>query len=178
MTITITITGDTAQDVLFQLQGLAGAAGQQSAPAGLSTATSAAAAPAAAPAPKPSRGKKDAPVGNAAGAAAADSSTSAPASAASASGDAGNASGAAALTEQAPAAPAASTNEAPTVPSDAKAPSPADLRTKIRTLLTPLMAGDKAVKVQELIARYGGSISKCKDEELGDLLEDAQELAE
>lgn len=172
MTITITITGDSHQEVLSQLQGLAGAVGQQAAspaPAG---------APAATPAPKPSRGKKDTPAGNAAGAAAADSSTSAPASAASASGDAGNVSGAAAPTEQAPAAPAASTNEAPTAPSDTKAPSPADLRTKIRTLLTPLMAGDKAVKVQELIARYGGSISKCKDEELGDLLEDAQELTQ
>ena len=58
-----------------------------------------------------------------------------------------------------------------------KAIDPAKLRTEIRSVLTPLMTSDKAIKVQELIAQFGGSVSKCADENLPALLVKAKELA-
>lgn len=121
---------------------------------------------------KSRKGKKDEPVSDTGNGGAVSSTTTTADSAASASGDAGNVSGAAAPTEQAPAAPAASTSEPTTAPSD-----PAKLRTEIRSVLTPLMTSDKAIKVQELIAQFGGSVSKCADEDLAALLAKAKVLA-
>lgn len=129
---------------------------------------------------KSRKGKKDEPVtdtGNG-GAAGAASSTPVADSAASANGDP------AALTPEQEKAiergdtVALSQAQVTKIVSDAeKAIDPAKLRTEIRSVLTPLMTSDKAIKVQELIAQFGGSVSKCADENLPALLVKAKELA-
>lgn len=129
----------------------------------------------AAPAPRPRKPKTgDAPKEDAA--APADPSPTAP-------------SGAPAATDAAPpSAPSTSGTETTPAPaSSAPSQSPAEpppqvdrakLESDVRAVLTPLMAGPKAVKATELVAKYGGRVSKVADDQLQPLLDEAKQLAE
>jgi len=85
-------------------------------------------------------------------------------------------------TEATLAAPAASTTETPAAPSepplDADEPKlkPEELRAKIRATLAPV-SETKPAEIKALIAKYGGSVSKIKDDSLAVVLELAEQLA-
>ncbi len=82
----------------------------------------------------------------------------------------------AAVKERSQAAPAP---EPAAAPAPAPAPAALDgeaLRVKIRTVLTPLMKGEKAGAARALIKTYGDSITAIADDKLPALLAEAEAL--
>lgn len=79
-----------------------------------------------------------------------------------------------------PAAPAAETPAhapAAEAPAPAKAPDAEELRTKIRSLLTPVMKTDKAAAARTLVKSFGEGIGAVPEDKLAELLAKAEELA-
>lgn len=77
-----------------------------------------------------------------------------------------------------PAGPEGAAESEPEAEEAPAPPTPAEIRTTVRQLLAPVLAGPKAADVVAMLKQFGGNVTKCPDDRLADLLENAKAFAE